>query len=116
MAINPQAVAWTAGADQGLKTALGEDLPFIRQEVERGISSLWYIPPGTWMVTRAEGTELVIVALEGRGLEKIMPVLISRAKAQGFTTLRAHTERPGLEKYLKRWGASRREIVLELEL
>lgn len=116
MVSKPQAVAWTTSTTQGLKNALGEDLPIIRQEVECGLSRLWYFEPGTWMVTRVEGRELVVVALEGGGLKHIMPVLISRAKAQGFKSLRAHTNKPGLEKYLQRWGVSRREIVLEMEL
>ncbi len=96
--------------------ALGRDLSVIEQEVERGRSSLFFVQPNTWIVTRAEGAELVIVALEGQELEKIMPLLIDSAKAQGFETMRAHVTRPGLEKYLKRWGVSRREIVLEMEL
>jgi hypothetical protein len=107
--------SWSAEAENGMLKALGQEIDFIRQEVESGVSALWSVGQG-WVVTRAEGDELVIVALENCDLKNTVPQILERAKKQGFKTVRCHTKRRSLERYLLKWGVTRREIILEANL
>lgn len=46
------------------------------------------------LVVRAEGKELVIVALAGSGLAQVVTEIINYAKSRGFESLRFHTKHP----------------------
>lgn len=108
---------WCAQAAQGLKRALAKDGAFIAEEVRDGISQLWRVNAGeSWVVTREEGAELVVVCLEGKDMVGITGAIIQNAKKAGFETMRAHTKRRGMMRALKRFNVKQREIVLELDL
>lgn len=89
----------------------------LRRQFEAGTLHGWQTPTAT-LLTRIEGTELVLVALEGRDLAPLLRHVIAKARAAGLATLRAHTQRPGLLRLAQRVEPSihRREIVLGLEL
>jgi hypothetical protein len=108
---------WGADAAAGLRDTLAPDGALIAEEVRDGIADLWRIDGGAaWLITRAEGDELVIVCLQGRGARKIINTVIERARRAGFLSLRAHTKRPGLLRMFEALGVRQREIVLELDL
>jgi hypothetical protein len=106
---------WCQSAEQGLNLALGDDMDAIKKEVKKGLSSLWAFDKG-WIVTRAEGDELVIVALQNCQINLAVPLLLSQAKKQGFSSVRCHTKRKALVRYLEKYGVSKREYVLEVSL
>lgn len=97
--------------------ALGDDQELIRQQFEAGHVSGWRIRD-CWVLLRGEGSELVIVAMAGKGLQHATGVIINSARRTGFKTLRAHTERPGLLRLIQRAApqAYKREIVIGLDL
>jgi hypothetical protein len=106
---------WCDSSEQGLNLALGDDMNAIKREVKKGLSSLWAFDEG-WIVTRAEGEELVIVALQNCRIDLAVPLLLSQAKKQGFSSVRCHTKRKSLVRYLEKYGVSKREYVLEVSL
>jgi hypothetical protein len=100
-----------------LGQALGNDAALIRAEFERGEVQGW-ITDHAAMLTRVEGSELVLVALEGEGLSQLLPHVINNARLAGLATMRAHTKRRGLLRLAQRIEPriQQREIVLEMEL
>lgn len=104
---------WNEAAAKGLSVSLGDDLNIVKAEVMRGVSALWSLDSG-WIVTRVEDSEIVVVALENCSLKKAVPMIIQIAKDAGFMSVRCHTSSAALERYLCRFGAVRREIVLEV--
>lgn len=100
-----------------LVQALGSDAELLRQEFEAGALQGW-ITDHAAMLTRVEGSELVLVALEGEGLNHLLPHVIHNARIAGLKTMRAHTRRRGLLRLAQRIEPriKQREIVLEMEL
>lgn len=100
-----------------LGQALGGDADAVRQEFEAGAVQGWQTDRAA-VLTRVEGSELVLVALEGEGLAALLPHIINNARLAGLTTMRAHTKRPGLMRLAQRVEPRirQREIVMELEL
>lgn len=108
---------WGPDAAAGLTIAMGRDEPIIAEEIKQGISQLWRVNGGeSWLITREEGTELVIVCLQGRNARPIIERVKAKAQAAGFETMRAHTQRRGLQRMFADQGVTVREIVLEMEL
>ncbi len=100
-------------------SALGDYVKGAKSECENGRAMcIRFSHQGgeAFAVLRGEGSELVAVAVAGAGLHFMMPELISMAKRAGYKTMRCHTQRPGLERALKRYGIEQRETVLGLEL
>lgn len=100
--------------------ALGRDpaiIEALRREFEAGGSQGWLTARGA-ILTRVEGSELVIIALEGADLAKLLPHIIERARRAGLTSMRAHTKKPGLLRLAQRIEPRihQREIVLGMEL
>lgn len=100
-----------------LGQALGNDAELVRAEFERGAVQGWLTDTAA-MLTRVEGQELVLVALEGQGLRHLLPHVIHNARLAGLKTMRAHTKRRGLLRLAQRIEPriKQREIVLEMEL
>lgn len=100
-----------------LGKALGNDAEILRAQFESGMVQGWQTDNAA-MLTRVEGGELVLVALEGRGLNDLLPHVIKNARRAGLKTMRAHTKRRGLLRLAKRIEPriKQREIVLEMEL
>lgn len=118
MGLRSQKIAWNPQAEAVLFPALRGDLAGIRDEVQDGAASLYRFDHNrgsTWVVLRGEGSELVVVAMAGAGLHNVAAAIISSARRSGFASLRCHTDRAGMERMLRRYGAERREIVIGLE-
>lgn len=104
---------------QRLGNTLGgeRDRAILQDELSRGVLSVWQIGAAT-VATRGEGSELVIVAMQGRGLDQVLPVITESATRQGFKTIRAHTDRPGLLRHARRIDprCHHREYVIGIDL
>lgn len=83
--------------------AAGDDLDFILREVRAGISQA-YALDSAHIVTRAEGSELVVVCFEGRGLRAGAEFIISRAREAGLKSVRYHTAHRWVEKIVADLG------------
>ncbi len=82
-------------------------------EIQQGIAELWRINGGAaWMITRVEGSELVVCCLAGRDLLPVCAVLYRAASLRGLSSIRFHTGRRGLARLVNRggYGASVEEI------
>lgn len=80
---------------QALKPALPFAKGTIQTQIEKGICQLYQTTLGNLIVvTRPEGSELVIVAVAGTDLLSSQQEILAFAKVQGFTTLRFHTRHP----------------------
>jgi hypothetical protein len=111
-----QAHQWSEIAPR-LGRALGSDAAVLRAEFDAGHVQGW-ITDHAAMLTRVEGQELVLVALEGQGLSHLLPHVIQNARLAGLKTMRAHTKRRGLLRLAQRIEPriQQREIVIEMEL
>ena len=69
----------------------------------------------TWIV-RADGSELVFCCVIGKNLAAALEAMHPIAKAQGFTTVRFHTQRKGLARLLKNWGPTFTEYVYKVSI
>ena len=107
-------VDWSEQAEQGLKVSAGEDMGFIRREVQAGIAILWRCESdknSAYAVTRCEPGEVVIVCGEGSGLKEFGPYFIAAAKSKG-KTVRTHVRRRGLIKVWETMGLELDEYIL----
>lgn len=104
-----QPAAWNDEAAAILAPALGEAAAEIAAEVQAGTCELWQYPPATWLVTRLEGSggrpvELVLVALAGKGGHAIGRQWIDIARRIGCQSVRCHSRRPGMARYIAPLG------------
>lgn len=111
-----QRCQWSSEAAAGLSLTLGNDEAIISAEVIKGVSQLWRVNDGSWLITRAEDDELVIVCFQGKNSVSVGAKIIRQAKAAGFKSIRAHVQRRGMVRMFERFGARQREIVLGLDL
>jgi hypothetical protein len=93
----------------------------IAAEVDAQIAEAWRINDGqAHMITRleqnAEGVELVVIALEGRGLAGLAPSIINAGRAAGARSIRFHYVRPGMLRMLKPFGFDEVERVARASL
>jgi hypothetical protein len=96
--------AWSADAARGLAGALGDDEDAIRAQVEAGEARLWAAPLSkSWLITRREGSELVIVCYAGRGARAAFRMIYEGAKLDGVKSIRFHTQGPWLLDLLTDW-------------
>lgn len=106
----------------GLAETLGDDSDrrLLKAQFQEGSATGYRIDGNTWVLLRPEPEfqELVIVAMKGRNLRKVLPMIASEARQGGFKSLRAHTSRPGLLRLVKQVlpDAEQREIVLGVAL
>lgn len=115
-----RAVPWTADHDRLMAVSAGRDLPIIREEVRRGIATLWACEQDgellAHVVTRIDGVkglnqELVIVLGEGRGFFAVVPMFLRLAERDGLP-VRVHVQRRGLIRMFDRLGVSLDHYVL----
>jgi hypothetical protein len=112
-----QRVGWSEQLKSGLGETLRDDEQIIRQQIDSGRAIAYCINSGqAWLVIRPDGTELVIMCLKGEGARQIVASVAESAKKQGFKTMRAHTQRRGLLRMFKEFGAVEREIVIGVSL
>lgn len=93
---------------------------FIGAEVTNGAAEAWRIDhrdgPPSWMVTRIEGDELVIVAYEGRELRNAARAIVRHATRDGFASLRFHHVTPALARLVGEFKPETVEIVSRINL
>ncbi len=111
-------IDWNHEAQEGLRVSAGDDLEFIKSEVERGISELYQCGNDGFVVTRYESefNELVLVLGEGEHFHKWIPVIEEFAKRKGAKTIRTHIKREGLKRWYESRGWSQSEIVMSMAL
>lgn len=103
---------WNPTAASGLSSALGDDLPMIADEIKAGRAALYEVPGRGWMVFRREGSELVCIAAEGRGLLPVFAAIVEQTNAQ---TVRVHSSRAGMGRMLAPLGFREAERVYRME-
>ncbi len=82
-----------------LKPAMGSGRRTIEKQIKQDRAFVYQSDNGqVFAIVRPEGTELVFVAVAGKGLAYTANEFILFAKSQGFSTLRYHTKNP---HYLK---------------
>ncbi|NIB44748.1 hypothetical protein HBA55_34530 [Pseudomaricurvus alkylphenolicus] len=117
-----QRAAWSQTAEKGLQIAARGDMDFIRWEVEQGIAALFECKEGAdrmgWVVLRyeREADEMVLVAGEGKGFHRFVPIIEQYSRNLGAKTIRTHIERPGLKRWYESIDWSQREIVMSKAL
>ena len=108
-------VGWSEQAEKGLAVSAGEDMGFIRREVQAGISILWQCESDSnfgYAVTRFEPPgEIVFVCGEGSGLREFAPHFVAAAKSKNLT-IRTHVKRKGLIRFWASVGLELDEYVL----
>jgi pyrimidine operon attenuation protein/uracil phosphoribosyltransferase len=106
---------WSEEAARGLGASLGDDLAAIREQVISGSATLQRCRvSGSWMVTRIEGRELVIVCYAGRGARATFRKLHQYARAAGIESIRFHTSLPWLADLLIDWNPKPVEYVIRV--
>jgi hypothetical protein len=96
-------ITLTSHAIEVLKPALHGAINKIKSEIKRGVSRLYITDNNKlYVVLRAEGLELVAVAVAGRGIRESRNEIINFAINNQFKTIRFHTKHPQrLEKGLQ---------------
>lgn len=114
-----QRAAWIE-AKPNLGRALRGAEEFIGAEVMNGAAEAWRIDHGggtpSWMVTRIEGDELVVVAYEGRELRAAARAIVRHATRDGFTSVRFHHVTPALARLVGEFKPETVEIVSRINL
>lgn len=86
-------VGWSAHVAARLCGAVKADELAIASQVLDGQALCWEIDGGrSYMVTRVELPELVIVCYQGERVRSVMKAVLAQATLQGFRNLRFHTQ------------------------
>lgn len=124
MANNPfKAISWDKAYGQ-LITALADYANDAEIAVSMGNEHVYRINDDAVCLLRAEGFELVVVGFAGCQLNECVALIIIKARCAGFTSIRAHTKRRGMCRFLNEYGVpfhivERRncgEFVIRMEL
>lgn len=108
---------WSEEAARGLAGALGDDECAIRAQVECNVARLWHAPQSkSWLITRREGLELVIVCYAGRGARAAFRMIYEGAKRDGMKTIRFHTQNAWLVDLLADWNPQPLEYVAKFKV
>ena len=102
---------WSDEAAAVLKPAMCGDDEIIIEQVTSGIAELFKIPGYGFIITRIEGSELVLMCAAGRGGIDVMAAIDQMAAANGLKTVRLHSRRRGMERYIKKAGYKLMEKV-----
>lgn len=80
----------------GLGSSVGtsRDEKILAAQIKSGRSDGWRASNGTYLITRGEGTELVLCCIKGTDLKSVANQIVKAARAQGFKTIRFHASRP----------------------
>lgn len=106
-------------ADQAIE-AVGEtadgDGPILHALIEGGEAEAWSVNDGalnliTRIETRPDRRELVVCCAKGEALDELIPVIESAAAKAECDTIRWHTKRKGLARYVDRYSSEPVEYV-----
>lgn len=115
-------INWFNHLDAVMIAALGDDLEFIKNEIQSGICELWEVVGKGYLITRIEPDEsnqpfeLVFVAAVGRNMQAVIPYFQELARPKGVKKMRIHSKRPGMGRYLKEFGFEQAEVVYSASL
>lgn len=122
MAVLPQQVnEWSQQAAASLQRArmTPADLEHCRQDVAEGTAQLWRIPgePVSYVITRVEedaagNQEMVIVAGAGKNAAETIGFFTELASRNQIPSIRAHINRPGLQRIFERQGYHLSEWIM----
>jgi hypothetical protein len=110
-------IAWTQDVHERLEhPAAADALPFLRREVEAGVSQLWECQDDgrtLYVVTRLDRNpdEWVMCYARGSGAVHFGREFVALADRKGWR-MRAHTTNPAVERLTRRLGFQRSEIVM----
>jgi hypothetical protein len=110
-------IPWSREAESAMQNAAGaECLPYLREEVCRGISKLWRCTSGSrvvHLVTRLDHnpTEFVVCYAEGEAMAEHAHAFIAAARKLG-APMRVHTTKRSIARWLRRFGLETQEFVL----
>ncbi len=108
---------WSDAVAQKLSKAMGNDQALFEREVNANVCQIWELLGGDlYMITRSEYSELVICAMEGKGMSKVAPEIIKHAKQRGFKSIRFHTQQIWLAEKLAKFGFKEQERIYSVEL
>ncbi|MBT3307954.1 MAG: hypothetical protein HOL04_11825 [Gammaproteobacteria bacterium] len=113
-----QRIGWSKTVEARIAPLLEpEALAVIRTNVEQEHNRLWSFDQGkALLITWLDGTELVIVAMEGEGVHEISKWVYAAAKKSGCSSVRFHTNRPALQRMVSEYGFTERERVYAMEI
>lgn len=110
---------WSDAAAGGLARAMkyADDASCIETEVRADRAELWECDDGeSWLITRIEGRELVIVCYEGKNARLMFKQFHAHATAKGFKSLRFHTQQPWLIELFRDFEPEPVEYVMRVFL
>lgn len=112
-------VNWSESFAAAIAVALGSDIDFVRDEVERGICQAWeFICDGEILghvITRLEPDTLVVVAYEGTDVLSFGDLIVRVCEHKNLKWARFHTTRPGLNRLLAELKPEPIEYVMRIE-
>jgi hypothetical protein len=104
---------WSDEAQDALGVSLGDDSDAIRAQVERGEAVLWHSPVArSWLITRLEDHELVIVCFAGRGARAMFRSMYQCAQMLGKRAVRFHTSQSWMLDVVQEWKPKALEYVV----
>ena len=104
-------MASVALAVKQCQVALGDSADLIRAELERGDCQAFRVGDTTVIVRQEEKT-LVVVAVEGTGIRRVIRAIHSNGKRSGFSEWRVHVRDFRLARIIKRligWNGESRD-------
>ncbi|WP_411991374.1 hypothetical protein [Agarivorans sp. DSG3-1] len=103
---------WDGGFHQVIEPALGSDYAAIRESVISKQSQCWWYGEVA-VITRVEvlpaGKQLVVVSLAGIDAGQCMEALHNAAKATECESIRVHSNRQGMLRFLNKSGFAFKE-------
>jgi hypothetical protein len=114
-AVKFERVFWSREAERGLNKTFGDDRDVLISGVLDGTIELNRVNGGqAWLATRIDGKTLIVVAVQGKGLLSIAPLLHAAAKSRGLKDVRFWTRRPALARMLKNYGFDQTEVCFRM--
>lgn len=92
------------------------DVEAMRGEVESGVAELWRCNGDSWLVTRIEGVELVLVSFVGRNSRAMFRACVDKARTHGLTSIRLHTQKPWIIELFRDYHPAPVEYVVRFNL
>jgi hypothetical protein len=110
---------WSEASKHLARALRGADAA-LEAEASSGAVEVWRVEHGggapSWMVTRIEGAELVLVAYEGRELRQAARAVVAHARRKGFASIRFHAATPALARLVAEFRPVTVEIVSRVHL
>lgn len=98
-------ITWCVEAEKNLQRTMyyADDTAYIRREVDQGRAILWRVNDDSYMVTRDEYPDLVIVCYEGSRAKQALGAIVAKARLEGFPSVRMHTRHRALVRMISEY-------------